>query len=183
MTVAIAHHLTNLSYILGELKQVSATTAILYPDVQVLDASGKPTGKTIKKTAPDQVVLTGVLGGEHDGAIVTIHVQAGPALGRLVWYIDGDEGVIEARNRPENGTPGLFAGLSEFDVLLNNKKVELDTREEDRLGSTGKAWLEYAKGEKGRYETLEHSVAIWRVLDAALKSADEGGKTVAVVQS
>ncbi|KAI0091454.1 oxidoreductase [Irpex rosettiformis] len=180
LTILTGHHLTNLSYILGELKEVSATTAILFPNVQIVDANGKATGEIIKKTAPDQVILTGTLGGRHDGAIVTVHIQAGAATGRFLWFIDGEDGVIEVKNRPENGPQGVFVGFNEMKLLLNNEEVGLDQREEDRLRNTGKAWLEFAKGDKGQYETLEHSVVVWRVLDAAFKSIADGGRKIAV---
>lgn len=181
LTVLIGHHLTSLRYLLGDIKEVSATSAILFPDVQLLDSTGKPTGEVVKKTSPDQVVFTGKLGGKHDGAIVTIHAQSGSPTGRSLWFIDGEEGTIEVKNRPENGPSGVFLGLGEQNVAYNGEEVALDVKEEDRLGNTGKAWLEYAKGsQEGRYETLEDSVAIWRVLDAALKSLAQGGKTITV---
>ena len=176
----VGHYLANLSHVLGDIKEVSATSAILYPEIQILDASGNPTGEIIKKTSPDQVSITGTLGGEHDGAIVTIHAQSGPFISRFVWFVDGEDGTIEVRNRPEKGPFGVFATSNEMRVTLNNEEVELDQREEDRLGNAGKAWLEYAKGDEGRYETLEHSVAVWRVLDGALRSIAAGGIKVQV---
>lgn len=184
MTNIIGHHLANMRQVLGDITEISATSAVLFPDVQILDNSGKPTGEVHKKTAPDQVVLTGRLGGEHDGAIVTIHVQAGPPTGRFTWLIDGEEGSIEVKNRPENGPYGVFLAVSELKVGLNGEEIALDVKEEDRLGNTGKAWLEYAKGSKeGRYDTLEDSLAVWRVLDGALRSIADDGKTIRVAQA
>ncbi|KAI0084147.1 hypothetical protein BDY19DRAFT_974061 [Irpex rosettiformis] len=183
LTMPVGHYLTNLSHVLGNIREVSATSAIFYPDVQIIDASGNPTGETIKKTSPDQIVITGILGGEHDGAIVTIHAQSGPSAARFLWFIDGEDGTIEVRNRLENGPFGVFATSNEMQVLLNNVEVELDRREEDRLGNAGKAWLEYAKGNEGEYQTLDHSVAVWRVLDAALRSIALGGQKVPVISA
>ncbi len=182
ITILIGHFLTNLRHLLGDIKEVSATSAILFPDVKLLDASGKPTGEVVRKTAPDQAVLTAKLGGQHDGAVVTIHAQFGPRTGHFRWFIDGEDGSIEVKNRPENGAYGVFFNIMEQQVILNGEEVALDVREEDRLGNTGKAWFEYAKGsDEGRYETLEDSVEVWRVLNAALKSLEQGGKTVTVV--
>ncbi|KAI0763176.1 NAD-binding Rossmann fold oxidoreductase [Irpex lacteus] len=184
LTNIIGHHLANMRQVLGDITEISATSAVLFPDVRILDDSGKPTGEVHKKTAPDQVVLTGRLGGEHDGAIVTIHVQAGPPTGRFTWLIDGEEGSIEVKNRPENGPYGVFLAVSELKVGLNGEEIALDVKEEDRLGNTGKAWLEYAKGSKeGRYDTLEDSLAVWRVLDGALRSIADDGKTIRVAQA
>lgn len=68
----------------------------------------------------------------------------------------------------------------EKDICLNGGPVKLEHKNEDRLTSSGKAWLEFAKGDKGKYETLEHAPNIYRVVDAALTSSREGRKGVVV---
>ena len=75
---------------------------------------------------------------------------------------------------------GAFLGLRDKAVLLNGKEVPLDETELDKLGNTAKAWYEYAKGEEGKYTTIEDSVTIHRVLDATLKSIKEGRKVILV---
>ena len=148
--------------------------SVQFPHPDFVDEAGKHTGEHVTKTAHDQVILTGVLGGRHSDTMVNIHCQSGPAQLRYLWIIDGTEGTIEVKHRPENGTSGCFVNFSDMDILLNGEEVALDTREEDRLGNTGKAWLEFAKGEKGNFETLEHAVNIYRVLDAAMTSIRDG---------
>ncbi|KAI0339565.1 NAD-binding Rossmann fold oxidoreductase [Trametopsis cervina] len=182
LVIPLAHYLTALTFVLGDITTVSATAATHIKKVKVVDASGNPTGESdLVKNAYDQIILTGTLGGRHEGALVTINCQAGPSAGRFLWFVDGEDGIIEARNRPENGAPGAFASTAEMQVMLNNKEVELETKEEDRLGNPGKAWLEFAKGTEGRYETLESSVRIWKILDAVLKSVEADGKSIPVI--
>ncbi|KAI0339692.1 NAD-binding Rossmann fold oxidoreductase [Trametopsis cervina] len=181
LTIAGAHNIIMLEYVFSEFTAVSAATTVRIPQVKAVDASGNPTGDVLPKTAHDQVVLTGYLGGQYDGTLVNLLCQAGPPGGRFSWYIDGEDGVIEVRSRPENGIYGAFPSTSEMQILLNDEEVALETKEEDRLGNSGKAWLEFAKGVDGYYETLESSVRVWKVLDAAMKSIEEGGKMVSVV--
>lgn len=94
------------------------------------------------------------------------------------WFIDGEDGTIEVRPKDNGGSFGsVFLSISEMSVFLNGEEVKVDEREEDRLGNSGKAWLEFAKGDpEGQYETLEHSVSIYRVIEAAMKSIKEGRK-------
>ena len=60
--------------------------------------------------------------------------------------------------------------------MLNGEEVPLDETELDQLGNTAKAWYEFSKGEEGKYTTIDDAVRIHRVLDAALRSIDEGRK-------
>ncbi|KAI0339574.1 NAD-binding Rossmann fold oxidoreductase [Trametopsis cervina] len=181
LTIPIGHYLTMLSFVLSEVTAVSATAAIRIPEVAIVDENGNPTGERRTKNTYDQIIITGTLGGHNEGALFTFHAQSGPASGRFLWQVDGEEGVIEARNRPEKGLLSVFAGIHELKVVFNGEEVELETKEEDRLGSTGKAWLEFAKGPEGRYETLESSVRAWKVMDAVLKSIEADGKTIQIV--
>lgn len=182
LTMLVGHFLTDLIHLVGQFKEVSATAAILFPDVEIVDTAGKPVGRTVRKTAPDQLVLTGTLGGANDGAIVTIHAQSGPATARHLWFIDGEEGTIEVRNKPENGPFGVFLAAHEMKLSWNDVEVEAPPQtDEDGLGNVTKAWLEFAKGKDGKYATLDDAVAVWRVIDAAQKSIAAGGKKIPVV--
>ncbi|KAJ3558385.1 hypothetical protein NM688_g958 [Phlebia brevispora] len=163
LTVPVGHFLTALTYVLGDFTEVSATGAIQYPTAEVVDADGKPTGQILKKTVHDQVALSGVL-----------HSTNGhPGVTNLKWIIDGELGTIEIQSKPEDGGSGAFI-TTDKRVFLNGEEVTWETTDEDKLGGSGKAWLEFAKGKDGKYWGLEESVRVHRVLDAALTSIQEG---------
>ncbi|KAI0685360.1 NAD-binding Rossmann fold oxidoreductase [Cytidiella melzeri] len=182
ITILVGHFLFSLKAVLGTFAEVSATGAIRFPTVHVIDPStGQTVGGPITKTAHDQVILSGILKGrapEHDGVVANIHYQGGVDLAEpFRWIIYGEDGTIEIKCA--KGTHGDFASSGEKDVYLNGEKLELEEIEVDKLGGTGKAWLEFSKGrDGGSYESLDDAVDAYRVLDAALTSIREGKKIV-----
>ncbi|KAJ3558382.1 hypothetical protein NM688_g960 [Phlebia brevispora] len=192
LTVPVGHFLSALTYILGDFTEISASGAIQQPYAELVDAEGNPTGQTIKKTVHDQIALSGVLQSKdgQPGTFVNIHCRAALPLtgehgrGRtsLKWIIDGELGTVEVQNKPEDGSWGAFITTTEKRVLLNGEEVKWEAIDADRLGSPGKAWLEFAKGKDGKYWGLEESVRVHRVLDAALTSIQEG-KRISLVSS
>ncbi|KAJ3558384.1 hypothetical protein NM688_g959 [Phlebia brevispora] len=183
LDIPVGHFLTALTYVLGDFTEVSATGAIQYPTAELVDADGKPTGQTLEKTVHDQIAISGVLQskGSQPGTFVNIHCRGAIPLtgeyahGRTAfkWIIDGELGTIEVQGRP--GDDGLSAlSNTEKRVLLNGEEVQSDTVDADRLGGSGRAWVEFAKGKDGEYWGLEESVRVHRVLDAALTSIQEG---------
>ena len=186
LDVHIGHFLTYLFYVLddADFAEVVAHATVRLPRSELLNSDGMSTGEVVPVTSPDQVVLAGTL---KSGVFVNIHVRAGlPAVGAhgagrklYQWIIDGEEGSIEVVNPPTSTDDDPFFNLTEKDVYLNGKKVDLEETEVDQLGQPGKAWLEFAKGDGengGRYTTIQDAVRIQRVLKAARKSIDEGKK-------
>ncbi len=181
LTIPVGHLIVVLGHVLGDFSEVSASGAVRIPTASFVDLDGKPTGEIIPKTAHDQVALSGVLKGEHDGVFVNVHCRAGMECtgdkvgGRHLfqWTIDGELGSIEVRNRVEDGPLGCFIA-TEKRVFLNGEEVSVEREEIDKLGNTGKAWLEFAKGNDGKYTTLDEAVKVHRVLDAALTSIQDG---------
>ncbi|THG95285.1 hypothetical protein EW026_g6345 [Hermanssonia centrifuga] len=187
LTIPVGHFLVALSYAIGDFTEISASGIIQHPTVRVLGADGKPTDKTLQKTAHDQVSLSGIVRGQdkNTGAVfATFQVRGGFSLdgergrGRTVfkWTIDGEDGTIEVQDTKEEGAGGAFIQMGEKRVLLNGEEVTLELGEEDQLGNAGKAWLEFARG--GRYVNIDDAVRVHRVLDAAQKSIAEGKKFV-----
>lgn len=183
LSIPIGHFIAILDDILGPFAEVTASGTIRYPTGHFVTTEGKPTNKVFHSTVHDQISLAGIL---KDGVFVSIHSRSGIACTgsrgagrrRLQWIIDGEDGTIELTNRESEGLMGSFMGFTEKDVFLNGEKVVLEETEVDQLGNSGKAWLEFAKGEKGKYLTMDDAVRIHRVLDAALTSITEGKKVV-----
>ncbi|KAI0093719.1 hypothetical protein BDY19DRAFT_989267 [Irpex rosettiformis] len=183
LTVPISHFLVVLKHTLGTFVEVNATGAIRIPTAQIIDpANGKPLADSLtNKTTHDQVILSGLLKGRtpnHDGIVANIHYQGGVTVEEpFRWVIYGEEGTVEVKATKD--MPGANIATHEKDVYLNDQKIDLGETEADkRLGPTGRAWLEFARGEDGVYESPESSLNIYRVVDAALTSIREGKKVV-----
>ena len=184
LAVPVGHILTVLDHIVGDFTEISASGAIQTPSATVIAADGNPTGETIQKTVHDQIALSGKLHSKNGqpGVFVNLHCRAALPLsgehgkGRTLfkWIIDGELGTVEVQSKEEVAPWGAFITTRERRVLLNGEEVTWEATETDRLGSPGKAWLEFAKDEDGLYWGLDQSVKLHRVLDAALVSIQEG---------
>jgi len=167
--VAIGHQMDTFTHLLGDFATVSATTAIQYPISTLVDSEGKPTGKTIAVKAPDHVAFTGIL---KSGAISSIIWRGGleSTEGRkqLLWEIDGENGSI----RLEGDSVGAaFINIRDPTLYVNGELVEVEntTSPVDNLAA---AWAAFSGG--GQYATIEDAVRNHRLLDAIVKSAEEG---------
>lgn len=172
--------------VLGDFRDVTAAGTHRHPTTTVVDAQGKPTGETIHNTPYDQIAISGILSGKPyaEGAFFNLHTRAAlPFRGEnnkartiFRWIIDGEDGTIELVHRKQDGELGSFISLHEKTILLNGVEVPLEETELDKLGNTAKAWAEYAKGEEGKYTTIDDAVRLHRVLDAVLTSIEDGKK-------
>ncbi|KAI0074821.1 NAD(P)-binding protein [Panus rudis PR-1116 ss-1] len=185
LTIPIGHLLVGLTDVLGDFKEVTTTTAIQYPEAEVVDWSNQPTGEKIHNTSPEQTALTGIVSGRpySSDVFLNLHCRGGlsDVKGRTIfrWIIDGEEGTIELTEH-EGDTRGSLIMQRDLKIRLNGEEVPLDKVEVDKLGNEGKQWLEFAKGDNGHYTTIDDAVRIHRVLDAALRSSQEGKKVVLV---
>ena len=179
MTIPIGHFLSALITVLGDFTELTACGTVLHEWATIIDEQGEPTGQTIKSSVPDQIALAGILQlkGNIPSLFVNLHFRAAlPVVGEhgrgrtaLRWIIDGELGTIEVQDNPVHGVRGGFIGNGDKLVILNGEEV-------DKLDNTGKAWLEFATGEKGKYWSIDDSVKLHQVLDAALTSLRQGKK-------
>lgn len=86
LTIPVGHALAALTSVLGNVSAVSAVLATRRTTALAMD-----TGRILPMSAPDQVLVAGVLA---DGAPVSLHYRGGmPHAGEgLVWEINGTEG-------------------------------------------------------------------------------------------
>jgi predicted dehydrogenase len=85
MTISGGHAIDALCFCLGEFKEVSSVVATQRQRVKIIE-----TGETIQMTAPDQVLLSGVL---LSGAVASVHLRGGTANGTgFLFEIHGTEG-------------------------------------------------------------------------------------------
>ncbi|KAF8970687.1 NAD-binding Rossmann fold oxidoreductase [Flammula alnicola] len=176
LDIPIAHQLDTLTYLLGDFVSLSATGATVYPVGTLLDDQDKPTGETINSEIPDHFAISGIL--KH-GIVANLFWRGGYLSGegrrQFVWEIDGDEGCI----RMESNAPrGAFASISEPELYLNGKKVDLEGAPGGAFDSVTTAWKEYAEHITGTYATIDDAVKNHRLLDAIERSCKEGQRIV-----
>ena len=88
LTIPLGHTLAALRDVLGNVAELSAVLAIRQTAVLVID-----TGEILERTAPDQVLVSGLL---ESGAPISIHYRGGTARGGgLLWEINGTKGDIQ----------------------------------------------------------------------------------------
>jgi predicted dehydrogenase len=88
LTIAFGHAIDLVSMLVGELRDVVATTATRRPEVPL----GR-TGQVVAMTAEDQIAISGTLAG---GAILSVHHRGGAASGAgFSLTIDGTAGRLE----------------------------------------------------------------------------------------
>ena len=88
LTIPVGHTLAALRDVLGEVAEVSAVLATRRTSTRVADS-----GETLPVSAPDQVLVSGILA---SGAPLSIHYRGGAARDGdgLLWEINGTEGDI-----------------------------------------------------------------------------------------
>lgn len=168
LDIGVGHLFDSVTYLLGDLATVSATTANHYPIVTVVDDEQKPTGKTVNSSAPDQIAFTGLF---KSGAISSAIFRAGlPASeGRKhLWEIVGEEGSIRMES-DEMGS--ALVNTKAPKLYLNGALVEVQQVAGPAENIT-RAWEAFAKGE--RSPTLEDALKLRCLLEGVTRSAQEG---------
>jgi predicted dehydrogenase len=168
LEIAAGHQLSVVTYLLGDFASVSATAALHYPTATLVDKERKSTGKTITVSSPDQIAFTGLF---KSGAVCSMSFRGGlkstPGRKQLLWEIDGEEGSIRVEGE------SAFMNVREPQAFLNGELVEVENPA-GMVDILASAWVEYAKGEKGNYTTMEDAVRLHRLIDAIKRSAKEG---------
>jgi predicted dehydrogenase len=176
LTITCGHTLDALCFCLGEFRELQAATATRRPLARRSD-----TGESVRRTAPDEVAVVGVLEG---GAVASIHYHGGSARASgLRWEIRGTEGelvVYADQGSLQIVAPGVRAGASEGDL------GELNIPSEDELvpGTPGTPSYNVAQayarlladlaGDSAEVPTFEDAVIRHRMIDAIERSSSSG---------
>ena len=87
LTIAGGHSLDALCFCLGEFRDLSAVVSTQQPEVRLTD-----TGETVRATAPDNVLVSGVL---ESGATVSAHIMSVPVHGTgFAMEVQGADGTL-----------------------------------------------------------------------------------------
>ncbi|KAF5354607.1 hypothetical protein D9757_009583 [Collybiopsis confluens] len=166
--VAIGHHLDTFTHVLGDFASVSATTAVLYPTANVINADGT-TVKTIDNVDSDHIAFTGLL---KSGAIASVTWRSGYASkGRqqLVWEIDGEKGAIRLT---DDQIPSAYVHIRDPKLYLNGELVEVHGG--GLATNIAAGWEEFTKGNEGKHATIDDAVRIRGLIEAIGLSGQEG---------
>jgi predicted dehydrogenase len=107
MTSPGGHSIDALCYCLGEFRKLSSVVANQRQQIKIVE-----TGETIQMTAPDQVLISGVL---QSGAVKSIHLKAGITNGTgFLFEIQGTEGTLAIV--PADPSQATYIQVSEFTV-------------------------------------------------------------------
>lgn len=176
MTIPFGHATDALCFVLGELKDISATLANLRPEHDLLGSDNKVKGK-VTKTAHDYVSIIGSLA--NGGGVVNVTYAPGSSrTGRnFHWEINGTEGslVLESSNMM-GGHVQMFQPT--IKVMVGDNTEEIETaKAADFSFNVGKAWDAWA----GVGLDQGYSVTTWddalvrhKMIEAIYRSAESG---------
>jgi predicted dehydrogenase len=91
LSIPFGHSIDAMCWVLGEFRELTATTANRRPEV-----TQEETGEKVAKPADDQIAVSGIL---ESGAVASIHYRGGISKGtNFRWEINGTQGdlVLEA---------------------------------------------------------------------------------------
>jgi predicted dehydrogenase len=182
LTIPVGHTLAAIRSVLGEVAEVAAVLATRRRTALAMD-----TGETLPVSAPDEVLVSGVL---TSGAPVCIHYRGGASRDSdgLFWEIHGTEGDIRVSG-PSGHTQMVqlyLTGVRGEDKVLRPLEVPASYRrgwpEHVEPGNVARVYARMAcdlREHTHSAPSFDDGVAIHRIL-AAIERAAEGGCRVAV---
>ena len=182
LTIPMGHTLAALRDVLGEVAEVSAVLATRRTTALAAD-----TGETLSVSAPDQVLVSGVLA---SGAPVSIHYRGGMPRDSdgLFWEINGTEGDIRVSGSRGHtqlvqlSLKGARGDEKAFRPLEVPASYRSGWPEDVVPGNVARIYARMARDLHERTRTaptFEDAVAVHRVIAAIENSAENGCRTCA----
>lgn len=189
VTIPFGHAVDALCYVLGELKDISATLANLRPQHDLVDKDGNFI-KKIEKTAHDYISITALL--VNGGGIVDITYA--PGISRtnrdFVWEINGTEGTLLLEGGKMGGHVQMYqptvklaknttgqviytqpsGGTSEPQVLDVEKAPDFSYN----VGRAWNAWAGTDLDKGASVTTFEDALLRHKMIEAIYRSANHG---------
>jgi predicted dehydrogenase len=165
-----------LCYVVGEIKDISATLANHCPEVELKDADGKSQGM-LKKTAHDYISMTGRLEG---GGVVD--VTYAPALSRtgrdFYWEITGSEGSLVLEGGKMGGHVQMFQPTVKLAMEgqegLEDVQLEKAADFSFNVGKAWEAWAGVGLDQGYSVTTFEDALIRHKMIEAIYRSAEKG---------
>jgi predicted dehydrogenase len=184
MTITGGHQIDALCYCLGEFRELAAFVVSQRDRIPV-----EETGELIAKTAPDQLVVNGIVA---DGAVVSFQIRGGMSRGTaFLFEIHGEEGDLQL-------TATSRASMQRQE--MNVKGARGDAKELAKLAIPDKyRWVPEGIAPDSRYNVaqlyarladsiregrplgpgFDAAVTRHRLIDAIVRASDTGKKQVA----
>jgi predicted dehydrogenase len=184
LTIPFGHAVDALCYVLGEIKDITATLANLRPELDFMDKDGKPAGKKMKKTAHDHVNMAGLLA--NGNGVVSVTYAGGISRdGRdFFWEIIGTKGSLVLEGPKQGGhvqmnQPTVKIARSDPAVSgtvedLENVDVADGSALWHNVGKAWDAWAGVGLDEGHRVPTFEDALIRHKMLHAIYQSAEKG---------
>jgi predicted dehydrogenase len=180
LTIPVGHTLAALTDVLGKFADVSSVLATRRTTALVAD-----TGETLPVSAPDQVLVSGLLA---NGAPVSIHYRGGMARDGdgLLWEINGTKGDIRVSGPFGHAqlVPLLLMGARGDEKAFQTLEVPAPYRtgfpEEVIPGNIARNYAKMAKDlQEGTHTApnFDDAVALHRVIAAVEEAAETGRRT------
>ena len=180
LTIPVGHTLAALRDVLGEVAEVSAVLA-----TRRISAVAADTGETLPVSAPDQVLVSGVLA---SGAPLSLHYRGGTARDGdgLFWEINGTEGDIRVSG-PSGHAQMVqlsLAGVRGNEATFRPLEVPASYRSgwpQDIVpGNVARLYARMARDLRDGTRTapsFDDAVAVHRIIAAIEKAAESGSRT------
>jgi predicted dehydrogenase len=183
LTIPVGHTLAALIEVLGEVAEVSAVLATRRTAARAAD-----TGETLSMSAPDQVLISGLLA---SGAPLSLHYRGGMARDGddgLVWEINGTAGDIRV-TAPSRGhaqlVPLSLHAARGDDTAFSPLEVPAAYRSgwpQDMVpGNVARVYARMARDLRDGTHTapsFADAVALHRLIAAIERAAESGRRTV-----
>jgi predicted dehydrogenase len=181
LTIPMGHTLAALRDVLGDVAEVSAVLATRRTLALVAD-----TGETLPVSAPDQVLVSGILAG---GAPLSIHYRGGTVRDGdgLLWEINGTEGDLRVSGASGHtqmvqlSLKGVRGVEEEFQVLEVPSSYRSGWPEDVVPGNEARLYARMARDLRegtGTAPSFEDAVAVHRIIAAIEQAAENGSRVV-----
>jgi predicted dehydrogenase len=180
LTIPVGHTLAALQEVLGEVAEVSAVLATRRTRALVVD-----TGEMLPVSAPDQVLVSGILA---SGAPLSMHYRGGTvrAGDGLFWEINGTAGDIRIAG-PSGHTQmvqlslqGARGAEKAFRPLEVPTSYRSGWAEDVEPGNVARLYARMARDLRDGTRTapsFDDAIALHRVIDAIERTAESGSRT------
>ncbi|MHB1586927.1 MAG: Gfo/Idh/MocA family protein [Acidiferrobacteraceae bacterium] len=180
LTIPVGHTLAAVREVFGEVAEVSSVLSVRRPTALVAD-----TGEALPVSAPDQVLVSGVLA---SGVPISIHYRGGAARdgNGLFWEIHGTEGDIRVRG-PSGHTQmvqlSLEGGHGEentFQPLEVPASYRAGWPEDVEPGNVARLYARMARDLRDGTHTapsFEDAVMVHRIIAAIERAAESGSRS------
>ena len=186
ISIATAHLLDPLCFLLGEFRSLNATTVITYPTIQFTKDDGTKMAPEPRQLA-DSIAIQGVLESGITVSFTNVYTtEATPD--NLEWIIAGEEGSLKFTGASSflAFSPAklyLYKPIQQDESKMKNvykpnegvswEEVDVGTPT-PAFGGIGLVYEAFASGKEGTYVDFDGAVKRHKMLEAIYRSAETG---------